>query len=190
MQRRSRLKAQHRGRWPPPACAGGVGGGRRPAEGSAGAPSVASRGVGNLHNPDWIAIADLDHAWLPKVSDHFSDPPNGQFLVMEYIPGADLATLLKQQGAPFPVAQGLLWADQLLAYLHNRTPPVLHRELNWVLRGGTDKQGLNLGDQLAKVNRLGLKVVAANVQGPLPVALQGIGGEGDNGNPRRLLPHA
>ena len=79
-----------------------------------------------------ILLADLDHARLPKVTDHFSDPPNGQFLVMEFIPGADLATLLQQQGGPFPVAQVLVWADQLLdllIYLHNRTPPVLHRDI-------------------------------------------------------------
>ena len=78
-----------------------------------------------------ILLADLKHIRLPKVTDHFSDS-NGQFLVMEFIPGADLAALLQQQGGPFPVAQVLLWADQLLellAYLHNRTPPVLHRDI-------------------------------------------------------------
>ena len=78
-----------------------------------------------------ILLADLKHIRLPKVTDHFSNS-NGQFLVMEFIPGADLATLLAQQGGPFPVAQVLVWADQLLdllTYLHNRTPPVLHRDI-------------------------------------------------------------
>ncbi len=41
-------------------------------------------------------LAQLEHPRLPQVTDHFSDA-DGQFLVMEYIPGDDLATLLKQQ---------------------------------------------------------------------------------------------
>ena len=78
-----------------------------------------------------ILLANLKHVRLPKVTDHFSDT-SGQFLVMEYVPGDDLATLLKQQHGPFPVTQVLAWADQLLdmlEYLHNRTPPVLHRDI-------------------------------------------------------------
>lgn len=38
-------------------------------------------------------LASLRHAAMPKVSDHFIDE-RGTFLVMEYIPGHDLATLL------------------------------------------------------------------------------------------------
>ncbi|MEI6180663.1 MAG: SUMF1/EgtB/PvdO family nonheme iron enzyme [Chloroflexales bacterium] len=78
-----------------------------------------------------ILLANLKHVRLPKVTDHFSDT-SGQFLVMEYVPGDDLATLLQQQHGPFPVTQVLAWADQLLdllEYLHNRTPPVLHRDI-------------------------------------------------------------
>ena len=41
-------------------------------------------------------LAQLKHAGLPPVTDHFSDA-DGQFLVMEFIPGDDLAPLLKQQ---------------------------------------------------------------------------------------------
>ena len=76
-------------------------------------------------------LAGLRHAVLPKVSDHFTDE-RGQFLVMEFIPGDDLATLLERQKAPFAVGDVLCWADQLLdglEYLHSRQPPVIHRDI-------------------------------------------------------------
>ncbi|HWQ15777.1 MAG TPA: protein kinase [Roseiflexaceae bacterium] len=76
-------------------------------------------------------LAGLRHPSLPKVIDHFADA-TGQYLVMEYIPGDDLATLLERRGAPFPVQEALAWADQLLRvleYLHTRQPPILHRDI-------------------------------------------------------------
>ncbi|MEI6181659.1 MAG: protein kinase, partial [Chloroflexales bacterium] len=76
-------------------------------------------------------LAQLKHTGLPPVTDHFSDT-DGQFLVMEFIPGDDLATKLQQRGGPFPLAQVLQWADQLLeilAYLHNYQPPVCHYDI-------------------------------------------------------------
>src|SRR6185503_12975054 len=45
-------------------------------------------------------LARLRHPALPRVSDHFLEE-NGQFLIMEYIPGEDLAEALKVRGAPF-----------------------------------------------------------------------------------------
>jgi serine/threonine protein kinase len=42
-------------------------------------------------------LANLRHPALPKVIDHFTDD-QGQFLVMEFIPGDDLATLLARRG--------------------------------------------------------------------------------------------
>jgi serine/threonine protein kinase len=76
-------------------------------------------------------LAALRHSSLPRVSDHFVDP-QGQFLVMEYIPGEDLGALLEQQKRPFDVADVLRWADQLLdvlAYLHTHEPPIIHRDI-------------------------------------------------------------
>lgn len=76
-------------------------------------------------------LARLRNPALPKVSHYFSDP-NGQFLVMEYIPGDDLQSLLRQQGGPLPVEQVLEWADQLLdvlEYLHSHQPPIIHRDI-------------------------------------------------------------
>lgn len=76
-------------------------------------------------------LAGLRHPALPRVSDHFVDE-RGQFLVMEYIPGQDLGELLEQRKRPFPAADVLRWADQLLDtldYLHTRRPPVIHRDI-------------------------------------------------------------
>lgn len=75
-------------------------------------------------------LANLRHRALPNVMDHFSEG-NGQFLVMQFIPGEDLGQLLRQQPV-FDVKQVLLWADLLLKtleYLHGRNPPILHRDI-------------------------------------------------------------
>jgi predicted ATPase len=76
-------------------------------------------------------LAALRHPALPKVTDHFVEP-TGQFLVMEFIPGEDLASLLLRQREPLAVEDVLRWADQLLdalTYLHSQTPPVIHRDI-------------------------------------------------------------
>jgi len=73
----------------------------------------------------------LRHPALPRVSDHFSEG-DGQFLVMEYIPGEDLSDMLKRRAVPFPARDVLAWADQLLDaldYLHTQEPAVIHRDI-------------------------------------------------------------
>src|ERR1044071_6599472 len=57
-------------------------------------------------------LARLHHPALPRVSDHFTEG-EGQFLVMQYIAGEDLAEMLRAHKAAFPPDQGLRWADQL-----------------------------------------------------------------------------
>jgi serine/threonine protein kinase len=72
----------------------------------------------------------LRHVALPRVSDHFVEG-DGQFLVMEFIEGDELAELLQRRSA-FPLADVLRWADELLdalEYLHTHEPPIVHRDI-------------------------------------------------------------
>jgi serine/threonine protein kinase len=76
-------------------------------------------------------LANLRHPALPKVLDHFSEG-TGLFLVMEFIPGDDLAMMLEHRGRSFSPAEVLVFADQILDaldYLHHLSPPVLHRDI-------------------------------------------------------------
>ena len=76
-------------------------------------------------------LARLHHPALPRVSDHFSEE-DGQFLVMQYIPGDDLSEMMNRKRGPFPANQVLTWADQLLDaldYLHTQDPQIVHRDI-------------------------------------------------------------
>lgn len=74
-------------------------------------------------------LNSLKHSALPRVSDHF-DEENGQFLVMEFIAGDDLAAMMEKNGAAFPLETVLGWARQLcdaLEYLHAQE--IIHRDI-------------------------------------------------------------
>jgi serine/threonine protein kinase len=76
-------------------------------------------------------LARLHHPALPRVSDHFPEG-DGQFLVMQFIAGDDLAEMMARKNGPFPPHQVLTWADQLLDaldYLHTQDPQIVHRDI-------------------------------------------------------------
>lgn len=79
-------------------------------------------------------LARLDQPNLPKVSDFFSIG-NRDYLVMDYVPGKDLRTLMLEAHRAdsfLPELDVLGWAEQLcdaLAYLHGQDPPILHRDI-------------------------------------------------------------
>lgn len=79
-------------------------------------------------------LARLDHPNLPKVSDFFSLGIR-DYLVMDYVPGKDLRTLMleaKHSGSFLNEGDVLNWARQLieaLLYMHNQNPPILHRDI-------------------------------------------------------------
>src|SRR5262245_63266556 len=54
-------------------------------------------------------LARLHHQALPRVSDHINEG-EGQFLVMQYIAGEDLAAMLAARNGPFPQDEVLRWA--------------------------------------------------------------------------------
>ena len=79
-------------------------------------------------------LARLDHPDLPKVSDFFSIGEK-DYLVMDYVPGKDLRTLMleaKSHNTFLDERDVLDWAAQLadaLTYLHRQTPPIVHRDI-------------------------------------------------------------
>lgn len=78
-----------------------------------------------------IVLAQLSHPNLPRVQDHFVIPGQGQYLVMDFVEGADLQTIVAQSGRVDPET-ALDWIGQIasaLAYLHDQKPPVIHRDI-------------------------------------------------------------
>ncbi len=77
-------------------------------------------------------LARLRHIALPNVIDTFVEGKR-RYFVMEYIEGQDFAELLVLRGEqPFLVQDVLDWADMLLDvlnYLHQQAPPVIHHDL-------------------------------------------------------------
>ncbi|MEZ4614514.1 MAG: SUMF1/EgtB/PvdO family nonheme iron enzyme [Caldilineaceae bacterium] len=86
-----------------------------------------------------ILLSRLTHANLPRVTDHFIEPSGRQYLVMDYVDGDDLRTLLHTHQGPLSEETVLVWLDQVfdaLAYMHNwidpltRKPtPIIHRDI-------------------------------------------------------------
>jgi serine/threonine protein kinase len=78
-----------------------------------------------------MLLYHLRHPALPRVIDFFSHE-DSEFLVMEFVPGEDLASMIAHHCAPYPAEDVMPWADMLLdvlSYLHTRTPPVIHRDI-------------------------------------------------------------
>ncbi|MFC1997498.1 serine/threonine protein kinase [Chloroflexota bacterium] len=79
-------------------------------------------------------LARLDHPNLPKVSDFFSIEDR-DYLVMDYVPGKDLSTLMtgsRLKNQFLEERDVLSWAGQLaeaLSYLHSQVPPIVHRDI-------------------------------------------------------------
>jgi len=79
-------------------------------------------------------LARLDHQNLPKVSDFFSINFR-DYLVMDYVPGEDLRTLMldaKRNNEFLNEIDVLNWMSQLsdaLIYLHEQNPSILHRDI-------------------------------------------------------------
>ena len=76
-------------------------------------------------------LANLSHPNLPRVTDHFLIEGQGQYLVMDYVEGEDLASLVQRNGK-IDTDQARIWVSQVadaLTYLHSRTPPVVHRDI-------------------------------------------------------------
>lgn len=76
-------------------------------------------------------LARLNHPHLPRVTDYFAVPNQGQYLVMDYIEGDDLQKVLESKGA-IPESQALKWINEVceaLDYLHSQPSPIIHRDI-------------------------------------------------------------
>ena len=76
-------------------------------------------------------LISLDHPMIPEIHDFFATR-EGLFLVMELVPGPDLAKRLLYNQAPFSFSIVHHWATQLcdvLEYLHQRHPPLIHNDI-------------------------------------------------------------
>ncbi|MCD4782726.1 MAG: protein kinase [Candidatus Eremiobacteraeota bacterium] len=83
-------------------------------------------------------LSKLHHGGLPNVSDFFigNDPDSGKpahFLVMTFIEGEDLETLMNELiKNPLPIDESLNYFRQILSilsYLHSQKPPVIYRDM-------------------------------------------------------------
>ena len=77
-------------------------------------------------------LAGLRHANLPRVTDFFVIPAQAQYLVMDYVGGYDLQTVLDRVSKPLAEKQVLKWMDQIfdaLIYLHSQKLPIIHRDV-------------------------------------------------------------
>ncbi len=79
-----------------------------------------------------ITLARLDHPHIPKVHRHFIEGDR-YYLVMDYVEGEDLADVIaRAPGGRLPEEQVIKWGLQIcdvLAYLHNRSQPVIFRDM-------------------------------------------------------------
>lgn len=81
-------------------------------------------------------LARLDHSGLPKVIDYFISEGNVQTLVMDFVVGETLEEVLEsgklRRGCGLRHEMVLDWALQVLdvlRYLHNFDPPIVHRDI-------------------------------------------------------------
>lgn len=75
-------------------------------------------------------LAGLRHPNLPRVIDYFVLDAL-PYLVMDYIPGQDLETLIQKEGRQ-SVEHVLEWARQIgsaVSFLHHQNPPIIHRDI-------------------------------------------------------------
>lgn len=75
-------------------------------------------------------LKKLSHPHLPSIIDVI-DREDSFLIVMDYIEGKSLDSILKHSGAQSP-EKVIEWAKQMcdvLGYLHSRTPPIIYRDM-------------------------------------------------------------
>ncbi|RMF47191.1 MAG: serine/threonine protein kinase, partial [Anaerolineae bacterium] len=78
-----------------------------------------------------VILANLRHPNLPRVTDHFEIPDQGQYLIMDFIEGEDLRQSMDREGQ-LPEAEVIILGMAIceaLTYLHNSNPKIVHRDI-------------------------------------------------------------
>ncbi|MBI2811256.1 MAG: serine/threonine protein kinase [Candidatus Melainabacteria bacterium] len=94
-------------------------------------------------------LMKIDHPAIVKVLDCFVEATR-QYLLIEYRSGQDLSQFIKQNGAQ-PEDKVLNWAAEIveiLDYLHNQDPPIIHRDVtpdNLILDGDGELVMIDFG---------------------------------------------
>jgi eukaryotic-like serine/threonine-protein kinase len=103
-------------------------------------------------------LAGLRHLNLPHVTDYFSLPSQGQYLVMDYIDGEDLRQRMERMGT-IPEREATLIGISIceaLTYLHNRRNPIVHRDIKpGNIKVTPDGQAVLVDFGLAKIMETG-----------------------------------
>ncbi len=77
-------------------------------------------------------LATLNHPCIPRIYDYFSQDDRS-YLIIEFIDGKDLETIVTETQDFLPEAQVLNWAIELcdvISYLHNNKPePIIFRDI-------------------------------------------------------------
>jgi len=98
---------------------------------SGGTPEEQKKSAERFKNEAKL-LARLDHPNLPRVSDYFVSHDR-YYLVMNFIEGEDLESILKKEGKPgLPEHLVIKWAVEVLKvliYLHSHNPPVIYRDI-------------------------------------------------------------
>ncbi len=77
-------------------------------------------------------LSSLTHPNLVRVTDYFTLPGQGQYLVMDLVEGDNLQSILQSSPHGLHESQVLPWIQQVcdaLTYLHSHNPPVIHRDI-------------------------------------------------------------
>lgn len=95
------------------------------------------------------ALSMLSHPAVAKVVDFFADG-DYLYIVREFVPGTDLASLLETRGGPFSEEQAVGWGIQLADLFHflaqKKFPPVFYKEFNMGNLLVNQKSALKLTD--------------------------------------------
>jgi serine/threonine-protein kinase len=75
-------------------------------------------------------LATLRHPNLPRATDYFVVPGEGQYFVMSFIEGVTANEWVAQRSpAPAEIIAAFHGVFDALRHIHSRTPPVIHRDV-------------------------------------------------------------